>query len=182
MMGQTATFPYYADQYLQCVEILYGNQAFSLMAILPAADMDIGQLIDYLDNTKLQNIANNLYPREVWLQLPRFKIECDILLNDPIKKVGMQRIFDETFANFNNMYNKDKDFDNLFVSKIKQKTFVEVNEESTEAAVTAIEVVVGEPQLPPPVQFFANHPFLYLIKERSTGAILFIGRMDEPKE
>jgi len=185
MMEQTAALPYYVDQYLQCIEMPYGNQAFSMMAILPAADMDIEQLIDYLDNTKFQNIVDNLYPRVVWLRMPRFKIECDILLNDPLEKVGLQRMFDKNFADFNNIYDKDKVSDNLYVSKIKQKTFVEVSEEGTEAAaVTVIEVAVGESQLlpPPPVQFFANRPFLYLIREKSTGAILFIGRMDEPKE
>ena len=185
MMEQTAALPYYVDQYLQCIEMPYGNQAFSMMAILPAADMDIEQLIDYLDNTKFQNIVDNLYPRVVWLRMPRFKIECDILLNDPLEKVGLQRMFDKNFADFNSIYDKDKVSDNLYVSKIKQKTFVEVSEEGTEAAaVTVIEVAVGESQLlpPPPVQFFANRPFLYLIREKSTGAILFIGRMDEPKE
>jgi serpin B len=71
----------------------------------------------------------------------------------------------------------------LCVSKIKHKTFVEVNEEGTEAAaVTAIEIGRTSDGPPTPVPFFANRPFLYLIKEKSTGAILFIGRMDEPME
>jgi len=70
----------------------------------------------------------------------------------------------------------------LAVSFIRQKTFVEVNEEGTEAAaITIIGLVTsdGTPP-PPPIPFHANRPFLYLIKEKSTGVILFIGRMDEP--
>jgi len=183
MMEQTAAFPYYADQYLQCVEMPYGNDAFSMVAILPADNMNIEQLIDYLDNTKWQNILTNLFPRNVFLKLPRFKIECEIPLNKPVKNVGMQRIFVPTIAEFDNIVDT-KVISDLYVSNIKQKTFVEVNEEGTEAAaVTVVEIgVTSVGPGPAPIQFFANRPFLYLIKEKSTGAILFIGRMDEPKE
>jgi len=179
MMEQTTTLPYYADEYLQCVEMPYGNQAFSMVAILPENDMDIDQLVEYLDNEKWQNIVENLHEQNIVLKLPRFKIECEILLNEPVENVGMQRIFQ-----FQNEFINIADAD-LRVSKIKQKTFVEVNEEGTEAAaVTAIEMVFSSSGggSVPPIPFFADRPFLYLIKEKSTGAILFIGRMDEPQE
>ena len=174
MMALTANMPYYADEYLQCVEIPYGNQAFSMVALLPADDKNLDQLINYLDNDRWQNIVKNLNPRDVWLKLPRFKIECDILLNEPVYNVGIKRIF---WGGLDNIACGD-----LFVSKIQQKTFVEVNEEGTEAAaVTAIEIRESvNPDMP--VSFFANRPFLYLIKEKSTGVILFIGRMDNPIE
>ena len=176
MMEQTTTLPYYTDQYLQCVEMPYGNRAFSMVAILPADNMSIEQLIDYLDNTTWQNTVNNLWEKNIWLKLPRFKIECDIPLNEPVKNIGMRQIFHGGFVNISDVP--------LSVSNIKQKTFVEVNEEGTEAAaVTAIEIIytsIGPSS--EPIQFFANRPFLYLIKEKSTGAILFIGRMDEPQE
>ena len=154
----------------------YGNQAFSMVAIL-AEDMNIDELVEYLDNDKWQNIVNNLRERNVRLKLPRFKIECDIPLNDPVKNVGMTRIFG------NGGLMNISDDSRLTVSNIKQKTFVEVNEEGTEAAaVTSIEIMATafgpEMQIP----FFVDRPFLYLIKEKSTGAILFIGRMDEPQE
>ena len=178
MMEQTTTLPYYAGQRLQCVEIPYGNEAFSMVVILPDNDMDIEGLIAYLDNTAWQDIVDNLKQLNIWLKLPRFKVECDLILNDPVKNVGMERIFDEFRADFSNISDLQ-----LYVSGIKQKTFVEVNEEGTEAAaVTAIGVgatSIGSGAVGA-IQFFANRPFLYLIKEKSTGAILFIGRMDEP--
>jgi serpin B len=174
MMEQTAALPYYADKYLQCVEMPYGNQAFSMVAILPADGMNIDQLIDYLDDTSWQNIVNNLHEQNVWLKLPRFKIECDIPLNNPVINVGISRIFGGGLKNISDA--------ELAVSNIKQKTFVEVNEEGTEAAaVTVIEIIAISAIAPKPIPFFANRPFLYLIKEKSTGAILFIGRMDEPE-
>ena len=176
MMEQTETFPYYADQHLQCVEMPYGNKAFSMVAILPGDDMD--RLIEYLDNASWQDVVDRMYKQEVWLKLPRFRIECDLNLNDPVKNVGMERIFDENLADLSNISNVQ-----LFVSGIKQKTFVEVNEEGTEAAaVTVIGIDATSAGPKQPVQFFANRPFLYLIKEKSTGAILFIRRMDDPQE
>jgi len=175
MMEQTSVFPYYSDQYLQAIEMPYGNQAFSMVAILPDNDAGIDELIEYLDNDKWQNIIDNLHEREVRLKFPRFKIECEIPLNDPVQNVGMQQIF---FGGFANIADAD-----LVVSEIKQKTFVEVNEEGTEAAaVTVIIMIDTSPGPDAIVHFFANRPFLYLIKEKSTGAILFIGRMDEPVE
>jgi len=175
MMEQTTTLPYYADQHLQCVEMPYGNEAFSMVAVLPENDMDIDQLIEYLDNTTWQDVAENLHERKVWLKLPRFKIECDIPLNDPVMNVGMKQIFHGGFENISDV--------GLQVSEIKQKTFVEVNEEGVEAAaVTVISMLEISPGPDSVVQFLANRPFLYLIKEKSTGVILFIGRMDEPVE
>ena len=174
MMEQTTVLPYYADQNLRCVEMPFGNQAFSMVAILPGGDMDLDGLIDYLDSETWQNVVNNLWEQNIWLKLPRFKIECEIDLNNPVKNAGMKRIFG---GGLNNISDGP-----LAVSNIKQKTFVEVNEEGAEAAaVTVIEIreslVPGTPQQ---IAFFANRPFLYLIKEKSTGVILFIGRMDEP--
>jgi len=177
MMEQTADLPFYADQHLQAVEMPYGNQAFSMVAILPAYNKNIDELIEYLDNDTWKNVVNNLHKRNVGLKLPRFKIECEMPLNEPVKNVGMQRIF-QFRQEFINIADAD-----LRVSNIKQKTFVEVNEEGTEAAaVTVIEVVFSSIGPDTPIPFFANRPFLYVIKEKSTGAILFIGRMDEPKE
>jgi serpin B len=178
MMEQRVSFPYYADEYLQCVELPYGNGAFSMVAMLPADNMNLDQLIGYLDETTWSGILNNLRNRDVMLKLPRFKIECEMELNEPVKNAGMQLIFDKDLAEFANISEIP-----LFVSIIKQKTFVEVNEEGTEAAaVTVLEMVATSVGPSTPVQFFANRPFLYLIKEKSTGAILFIGRMDEPQE
>ncbi len=179
MMEQTSTLPYYADQYLQCIELPYGNQAFSMVAILPSGNMKINQLIEYLPDADWQNIVNSMRQQRVWLKLPRFKIECKLPLNQPVKNLGMNRIFNGDFANISD--------ESLAVSEIRQKTFVEVNEEGTEAAAVTVTAIVafgtqkrGDPI--EPVRFFADRPFLFLIREKSTGVILFIGRIDEPRE
>ena len=180
MMEQTTTLSYYADQRLQCVEMPCGNQAFGMIVVLPVNETDINRLIENLDDVAWQKIVDNLWKENVRVKLPRFKIECDFDLKDPVRNVGIQKIFSGGLENISDL--------DLLVSKIKQKTFIEVNEEGAEAAaVTAIGITLGSGTgggVSPivPIQFFVNRPFLYLIKEKSTGVILFIGRMDEPKE
>ena len=116
----------------------------------------------------------------VWLKLPRFKMECDLPLHQPVMNLGMKQIFNKRNANFANIADVP-----LRVSNIKQKTFVEVNEEGLETpAPTAINTLAfGKARKEPyPIHFFADRPFLFLIREKSTGVILFIGRVDEPRE
>ena len=177
MMEQTSYMNYYADERFQCVEMNYGNQAFSMVAVLPSRNTNINQLIENFDNEKLQKAINNMRRQEVWLKFPRFKIECDFSLVQPIRDLGMAQMFSGGFANISN--------DDLLVSGIIQKTFVEVNEEGTEAAAATSILVIGyagHSKEIEPVRFFADRPFVYLIREKSTGVILFIGRMDEPRE
>lgn len=174
MMEQTSFMSYYADEHLQCVEMDYGNSAFSMVAVLPSKDKNINQLIEYLNNDILRNVMKNMRWGKVWLKLPRFKTESSFSLAQPVKDLGMRHLFQEGFTNISD--------DDMWVSDILQKTFVEVNEEGTEAsaATTVVMIGAGRPIKTKPIRFFADRPFLYLIREKSTGIILFIGRMDEP--
>ena len=172
MMEQFSWLYHYADEYMQLVELVYGNGAFSMVVVLPSEDMDINQLIDRLDNDKWQYAINGMQDRWTQLRLPRFKVEGNLLLNQPIKSLGMGNIFSEGFANISD--------DNLWISGIQQQTFVEVNEASTRVQ-PLIRIIVGG-GWGEPVPFFANRPFLYVIREKSTGVILFMGRMDNPNK
>ena len=175
MMEQTSHLSYYADEYLQCVELPYGNGAFSMVVLLPSKSRDVNQLIKYLDNVKWENAVNSMQLKKVWLKLPRFKIEDEFFLKQPIINIGMEQMFSGGFANVADLP--------FWVSSIKQKTFVEVNEEGTEAAAITGMVLIGygkKGKKVKPIRFFADRPFMFLIRERSTGAILFMGRVDEP--
>ncbi|MCL1973426.1 MAG: serpin family protein [Bacteroidetes bacterium] len=177
MMNQTETFLYYEDDRLQCLEMPYGNQAFSMVALLPAQSQTLDDLVDYVDNDVWNNILTNLWSCRVQVKFPRFKQECTFKLNDPIANLGMKLIF-QTGGNLNGIAENP----NLYVSRVLHKTFVEVNEKGTEAAaVTAIEMrkAMSPGSIKTPT-FYADRPFIYLIKEKSTGAILFMGRMDRP--
>ena len=177
MMEQTADLRYYTNENLRCVEMPYGNQAFSMVAILPADGKELDSVIESLDNELWQQIVAGLHTANIYLKLPRFKQECDFELKAPIAALGINSIFKTGYLN------GIADDPRLYVSKIKHKTFVEVNEEGTEAAaVTSVEVEYTSIGPSTPVPFHINRPFIYLIKEKSTGVILFVGRMDHPKE
>lgn len=176
MMEQTTSLPYYSDSYLQCVELPYGNGAYSMIAVLPPDNENISQLIQYLSSAHWERIVNKMKSERVWLKLPRLRIECDIPFNQPLKNVGMQEIFNGGFIHLSD--------DAFHVSDIRQKAFIEVNEEGTEvAAVTSMMIVgYGVMRNPnEPVRFFANRPFILLVREKSSGVIIFIGRIDEPR-
>ncbi len=179
MMSQETDLPVYWDETLRCVDLPYGNGAFSMMVVMPSDENgSLDDLVAGLDADAYNRAVDGLQEREVLLKLPRWKQECEFLLNDAAKNLGMERIFQE--GNLDGIADDPR----LKVSEIKHKTFVEVNEEGTEAAaitsIGAIDTSVGPGAGPMP--FIADRPFLYIIRERSTGAILFMGRMDDPKE
>lgn len=109
---------------------------------------------------------------EVMVQLPKFKLEAEFYLGNTLASLGMPLAF-STQADFSGM----DDSRNLFIDEVIHKAFVEVNEEGAEAA-AATAVGIRTTSMPP--QFIADHPFLFLIRENSTGTILFIGRVMNP--
>lgn len=175
MMNQKGLFPYYEGAAMQCIELPYGNGAFGMVMLLPAAGSSVDELITGLDVEDYNAAIAALRELEVVVKLPRFRQECEFELNDPLANLGMRRIF-EPGGNLSGI----ADDSGLCVSVVKQKTFVEVNEQGTEAAAVTLigDITTSLPAAPP--TFFADRPFVYLIREKSTGAILFIGRMDDP--
>ena len=180
MMSQETDLPVYWDETLRCVDLPYGNGAFSMMVVMPSDENgSLDDLIAGLDADAYNRAVDGLQESGVLLKLPRWKQECKFSLNDAAKNLGMERIFQEG----GNLSGINDDDPTLHVSEIKHKTFVEVNEEGTEAAaITSIGMIATS--VGPgagPIPFIADRPFLYIIRERSTGAILFMGRMDDPK-
>lgn len=172
MMNQTSKFKYNNDDLLQIVELPYGNGAFSMMVLLPQEDKKIGDVIDALNSSDYWvELESGLRVNEVELSLPKFKTEYSKKLNEVLKKMGMGLAFtdDADFSGMSDISAK--------LSFVKQDTYIAVDEVGTEAAaVTTVGVVMTSmPIEPQKVIFNANHPFVYLIKENSTGSILFIG-------
>lgn len=177
MMEQLRYVNYVEDNKMQCAELDFGNRAFSMVIILPSPKTDINNYLGELDNNRLKIMMDNFKLRQLRIKLPRFKAGSDFMLNDALKRVGMKGIFNSDFTRISDQP--------VYVSAIQQKTFVEVNEDGVEAAAaTASYIIAGAVRRTgiEPVNFFVNRPFLYLIREKSSGAILFIGRMDNPKE
>lgn len=173
MMYQKDTFAYSVDSYAQYLDMPYGNKAFSMTVILPVDGKSTNDVLNQLTTDNWNNRLQFMSTREVEVYMPRFKTQNKFLLNDPLKSMGMNTAFTDV-ADFSNIANA-----NLKISRVLHDTYVEVTEEGTEAAaVTVIEITETSVQVPPPTPVFkVNKPFLFVIREKSTGVILFIGKM-----
>jgi serpin B len=158
----------------QAVDLPYGRAAFTMTAILPPADTDVDAFIESLDQPKWDAIIGALYHTKADVYLPKFRMEWEDTLNDDLKAMGMANAFCEGCANFLRM---SPIGDELFISFVKQNTFVNVNEEGTEAAAVTT-VGVGVTSLPPSIRF--DRPFVFVIRERLSGTILFMGKVAVP--
>ena len=173
MMYQKDTFSYVQDAYAQYLDMPYGNKAFSMTVILPNEGKTTTDVLNQLTTTYWNTLFLNMPTREVEVYMPRFKTQNKFLLNDPLKSMGMNLAFSDN-ADFTNIANA-----NLKITKVIHDTYVEVTEEGTEAAaVTVVEIIETAMPVPPPTPVFkVNKPFLFVIRENSTGVILFIGKM-----
>jgi len=172
MMYQKDTFAYAANSYAQYLDMPYGNKAFAMTVILPSEGKTTDDALSQLTADNWNTIINGLTTKEVEVYMPRFKNKSKFLLKAPLQNMGMIQAFSPS-ANFKNIADM-----NLHISRVIHDTYVEVTEEGTEAAAVTIigfTYTMAQPQ-PTPI-FRANKPFLYVIREKSTGVILFIGKM-----
>jgi serine protease inhibitor len=175
MMHQKANVKYYAGAQAQVAELPYGDAGFSMAIILPAPGVSIDQFAAGFTQQYWSACSSALGSREIELAMPKFKFEYTTSLNDMLKSMGMSVAFSTTEADFTNI---DKG-GHLFISEVRHKTFVQVDEEGTEAAaVTSVGFgVTSAPQYP---VMRVDRPFIFLIRENNTGTVLFIGKIVEP--
>lgn len=175
MMNQESDFEYLANTDFQAVELPYGEGGYRMTIILPNPDKEIEQLISELTGDKLNQLFLSFSKQGGVLEMPRFKLEYKINLNDVLKALGMGVAFSME-ANFTKMDKKNM----LFIREVLHKTFVEVNEEGTEAA-AATSVEMGFKSAEPKGIFMrVDRPFIFLIRENISNTILFIGKIVEP--
>jgi serpin B len=183
MMHLTHRFSYAETDKLQVMELPYEGNELSMIILLPKAD-DLQSLEESLSPDKLSGWENLTGYDEVILSLPKFKFDTSYLLAGDLKQMGMPAAFTKGVvfggeADFSGMTgNKDLNIDTII-----HKAFVEVNEEGTEAAAaTSMMTATGKAfgELKPPKVFKADHSFIFLIKHKKTGVILFVGRVSNP--
>ncbi|MDR1517420.1 MAG: serpin family protein [Dysgonamonadaceae bacterium] len=171
MMKQTASFNYTEDETLQAIQLPYGNQAFSMVVLLPQEGKKLQDLIAATQsNDYWEGLKSGMRDTKVNLFLPKFKTEYKKRLNDVLESMGMGIAFTPA-ADFSKM----SDFP-AAIAFVDQITYINTDEEGTEAAavtVVGMELISANPSLT--VSFRADKPFIYLIQENSTGAILFMG-------
>lgn len=172
MMRQAENYQYAENDIYQVVNLPYGNGAFSMMVFLPKSGYGISDVIGELKKADWNSLRKGMGISEVDLWLPRFETKFGIKLNDILIAMGMPLAFDDNRADFSAMSP-----DALCLSFVRQDAAIKVDEEGSEAAaVSSAGVFATSPGPTPHTVFHADHPFLYLITEASTGAVLFAGR------
>ncbi len=169
------TVKYFMDSEVSVLDLAYGGKAYSMTIVMPAQGTDIASLIASLDAGDWQTWIDGLGLAEAIVSMPKFTLEYEVDLSDVLKALGMEIAFDQLAADFTKIYPGPE---RIYISRVKHKTFVEVNEEGTEAA-AATSVEVGITSAPPFVQ--VDRPFLFAIRERFSGAVLFMGVIVDPQ-
>jgi serpin B len=177
MMKIKEKFAYSVQSGYKALKMPYGRGKFQMIILLPDEGTSPSEIAGQLDRTKWEDLNSSLInPVEIDVWLPKFQYSWEIQLNQILSDLGMAVAFDPNSANFAKI-NSDIQ---LYITKVKHKTFIKVNEEGTEAAAVT-SVGVGMTAVPVnPLEFHVNRPFLYLITEEDTGAILFMGRVENP--
>jgi len=172
-MRQTADFDYTETETLQALRLPYGNGSFQMTVLLPKGETNA---VPQVPTANLwQEIQQQMRPVEVDVKLPRFESGTDINLIPVMQGLGMIKAFDQYLAEFPYLCIDPPDF--IWIALMKQVAKIKLDEEGTEAAaVTVIGVDGKDGYTPNIVRFHANHPFLYVISEKITGAIFFIGQ------
>ncbi|XP_029938831.1 leukocyte elastase inhibitor [Salarias fasciatus] len=184
MMYQKNKLPYnyIPDHGLQILELPYEEEELSMIILLPEEAADGSDPLLKLESELTQerldewtNRDNMDVHSEVLVHLPRFKLEEDYELNEPLAKLGMTDVFSAAKADLSGMNGEG----GLFLSTVAHKAFVEVNEKGTEAAAATAGIVsfcmLREEH------FTADHPFLFFIRHNKTKTILFLGKLSSPQ-
>lgn len=175
MMKSTGSMAYAKGTGWQAVALPYDGLELDMVVLVPDAGQ-LGAFEAAFDVKALAGMLTALAPQQVELHFPKFEFTAQAGLADVLKKLGMTLAFDPAAADLSGMDGK-KD---LFVSDVLHKAFIKVDEKGTEAA-AATAVVVGTTSVPPPpLPLLVDRPFLFLIRDLQTKAVLFVGRVVDP--
>jgi len=200
-MHQEKSFRYAESESLQILAMPYGQEfsqdpstrrikrypnRLSLIVLLPKETHGLKKLETQLSAENLTQWRSQLRGRPVILYLPRFKMTSTFSMAKTLTAMGMNDAFSKIKANFSGINGIEGGDEGLCINAVLHKAFVDVNEKGTEAAAaTMVHMTMmgyggDAPPPPPPVIFRADHPFIFLIQEDTTGSILFMGRVTDP--
>lgn len=185
-MHETARVPYFKGPDYKAVRLPYRNSGLSLLVLLPDRRDGLEDLEWVLSPSMLTACLEVQAQCKVKIYLPRFKITAKSYnLNGLLSQLGMPLAFRSGQADFSGINGRrPPDDDSLFIGRFLHQAFTAANEAGTEAAAASLAAVKGTgrpPEVAPPIpEFRADHPFLFAISDRNTGAILFLGRVSDP--
>jgi len=179
MMNKEEKMDYTSNSLFAAVKMPYGNRQYNMVIFLPADGKNSQDVIDNLSAANWKNWQDDFSTEDhVVITMPRFKFAFEMPLISVLKEMGMQKAFQAEFADFSKISDED-----LYISSVRHKAFIDVNETGTEAAaVTSITFRATSAGNEPPKKYFnVNKPFVFAITEKDTGAILFIGEVNHPE-
>src|SRR5690625_3076015 len=171
---------YLENDQFQAVKLPYGKGEMSMNVFLPQENVQLKEILEDLTLEDWERWQAEFKETDGMLMLPKLEMEYEVILNNALHQLGIEQAFDEQKAKFPNIIEED---DPLFIHEVKQKTFIEVNEEGTEAAAaTSIEMRTTSATLDDTFYMQVNRPFLFTITDEETNAILFIGTILSPEQ
>ena len=175
MMKQTEHFGYTEGEGYQAVELPYDGRELSMVILLPRKE-NFEQFEGSLDYQLVDSLIKTLEYQRVSLTMPKFEFESEFRLKETLSAMGMPVAFSGWDADFSGITGSR----DLWIADVIHKAFISLDEEGTEAA--AATAVVMPTAMPPeePVEFNVDRPFIFLIRDIETGAILFVGRVVDP--
>jgi len=178
MMKKTGKFRRAQRLDVSLLEMDYKDRELSMVVLLPPARDALPALEASLTVESINSLIAEATEAEIPVSLPKFELELELPLKELIRIMGMQRAFEPLQADFSKLL--DPSFEPLFLDFAVHKAFVKVDEQGTAAA--AATAVGGSTFASAPTPFIVNRPFLYLIRDRLTGSILFMGRLENPAQ
>ena len=181
-MGEAAVFNYARSDGAQVLQLPYKGDRLSMLIILPDDRDGIKDLEDSLSADLVRKWQDGLQETEIEISIPKFEMKTNYDLTDPLAGMGMPNAFSKAAANLTGVADITTLPGNIYVSKAVQDAYVKVNEEGTEAAAVTTIVMAVESEPPPPPRFVADHPFIFLIQDDESGAVLFMGKVMDPTQ
>lgn len=179
MMTRTGDYPYYEnyEAKFQAISLPYGDGRMSMYIFLPYRESDLNTFLEGLNTENWERWVSQFREQEVFLSMPKFKLEYEKTLNNPLQSLGMGIAFAPGAADFSRMADLEALGKNLYIGEVLHKAVVEVNEEGTEAAAVTS---VGIRATSAPPAFMANRPFFFAIHDNETKTVLFMGTVVDP--
>jgi serpin B len=180
LMTRSGDVAYAAGEGFRVVRLPYRGERLAMYVALPDSGLAPAAARAQVTLERFRSAAAAVAPRPVVLALPRFRAECTAELAPAVAALGAASAFDPARAEFGRMLAPRDAARRLWLDRVVQRTFVEVNEEGTEAAAVTAGVMVDSSAPAPPIAFVVDRPFLFAIRDDHTGAILFLGWIADP--
>ena len=160
----------------------YEGEDYAFVALLPNEGVTVAELVDSLTGKELSQLLEKPEVDVVQTAIPKFEAESDFELSEVLRDMGMDKVFDDTLANFSGLGTYESR--NIYISRVLHKTSIQLAEQGTKAgAATAVEIAYATGAFGPaeePTTVYLDRPFVYMIVERDSGIPLFMGTCLEP--